>query len=115
MRRRAMLAAAALALLGPELFAPDTAEAARWCHRGREAAGCVFRTQADCARAARRFGGRCHRQAAVAPPRPAARLPQASPGAGRIDPSRPAWASPYECYYDEGYGRFRPCSAGDLP
>jgi hypothetical protein len=27
-------------------------------------------------------------------------------------PRRPAWASPYECYTDEGYGRFWPCGAG---
>ena len=26
--------------------------------------------------------------------------------------NRPAWASPYECYTDEGYGRFWPCGAG---
>lgn len=25
---------------------------------------------------------------------------------------RPPWAAPWECYTDEGYGRFRPCSAG---
>ena len=26
--------------------------------------------------------------------------------------NRPAWASPYQCYTDEGYGRFWPCGAG---
>ena len=26
--------------------------------------------------------------------------------------NRPVWASPYECYTDEGYGRFWPCGAG---
>jgi hypothetical protein len=31
---------------------------------------------------------------------------------GQIYPSRPAWASPYECYLDDGNGRFRPCNAG---
>jgi hypothetical protein len=25
---------------------------------------------------------------------------------------RPPWAAPWECYTDEGYGRYRPCSAG---
>jgi hypothetical protein len=25
---------------------------------------------------------------------------------------RPAWAGPNECYTDEGYGRFAPCSWG---
>jgi hypothetical protein len=24
----------------------------------------------------------------------------------------PPWAQPWECYTDEGYGRYRPCSAG---
>jgi hypothetical protein len=27
-------------------------------------------------------------------------------------PSRPAWAAPWQCFTDEGYGRFRPCDAG---
>lgn len=26
--------------------------------------------------------------------------------------SRPPWAAPWECYTDEGYGRYRSCSAG---
>jgi len=26
--------------------------------------------------------------------------------------NRPVWASPYECFTDEGYGRFWPCGAG---
>ena len=25
---------------------------------------------------------------------------------------RPPWAAPWECYTDEGYGRYRSCSAG---
>ena len=24
----------------------------------------------------------------------------------------PAWAAPWECYTDEGYGRYTPCGAG---
>jgi len=27
-------------------------------------------------------------------------------------PTRPAWAAPGECFTDDGYGRFRSCSAG---
>ena len=26
--------------------------------------------------------------------------------------NRPVWASPYDCYTDEGYGRFWPCGVG---
>ncbi len=26
--------------------------------------------------------------------------------------SRPPWAAPWQCFTDEGYGRFRPCDAG---
>jgi hypothetical protein len=91
-----------------------SADAARWCHGGPHAQGCVFRTHAACARTANRIGGVCRRQS-TASRRPAARMPQRGVDAGRVYPSRPAWASPYECFYDEGYGRFRPCSAGDLP
>jgi hypothetical protein len=25
---------------------------------------------------------------------------------------RPPWAQPWECFTDEGYGRYRPCGAG---
>jgi hypothetical protein len=24
----------------------------------------------------------------------------------------PSWANPYDCYTDEGYGRYLPCSSG---
>ena len=27
-------------------------------------------------------------------------------------PSGPPWAQPWECFTDEGYGRYRPCNAG---
>jgi hypothetical protein len=27
-------------------------------------------------------------------------------------PTRPAWAAPGDCFTDDGYGRFWPCSAG---
>ena len=39
----------------------------------------------------------------------------AAPIAARAAPvplNRPVWGSPYECYTDEGYGRFWPCGAG---
>ena len=26
--------------------------------------------------------------------------------------NRPYWSSPYDCFTDEGYGRFWPCGAG---
>ncbi len=29
-----------------------------------------------------------------------------------VYPSRPPWAAPWQCFTDEGYGRFRPCDAG---
>jgi len=25
---------------------------------------------------------------------------------------RPPWAAPWQCFTDEGYGRYRPCDAG---
>jgi hypothetical protein len=44
------------------------------------------------------------------------RIHAAAPVAVRAAPApvmnRPAWAGPYECYTDEGYGRFWPCGAG---
>jgi hypothetical protein len=27
-------------------------------------------------------------------------------------PARPLWASPQQCFTDEGYGRFTPCDTG---
>jgi len=30
----------------------------------------------------------------------------------QLFPNRPAWSSPYDCFTDEGYGRFWPCGAG---
>jgi hypothetical protein len=26
---------------------------------------------------------------------------------------RPPWAAPWQCFTDEGYGRYRPCDAAD--
>jgi hypothetical protein len=28
---------------------------------------------------------------------------------------RPPWAAPWQCFTDEGYGRYRPCDAGPGP
>jgi hypothetical protein len=81
------------------------AQAAHWC----AGQNCTFRSFVQCQRAMRGESG-CYRQVVVrAAPRasvaPAAPVPS-------IASSRPAWASPYECYYDEGYGRYRACNAG---
>ena len=36
---------------------------------------------------------------------------QTAAGAARpMTPARPAWASPNDCFTDDGYGRFSPCS-----
>jgi hypothetical protein len=37
----------------------------------------------------------------------------ADPYAAYYSPGpRPPWAAPWQCFTDEGYGRFRPCDAG---
>jgi hypothetical protein len=92
MRLPALFAIVTLGLCsasGPAMAAP-------WCHTGARGQGCVFETQAQCLSAVRRTGGACQAQAAA--PRPT--------------PGRPPWASPFTCYIDEGYGRYRPCDAG---
>ena len=33
-------------------------------------------------------------------------------GQQNVFPTRPAWAQPGDCFTDDGYGRFRSCSAG---
>jgi hypothetical protein len=67
---------------------------------------CGFRSAQQCKRAAGARGD-CRPQVAYrqVPPRNGM-------APGQIYPSRPAWSSPYECFIDEGYGRFRPCNAG---
>jgi hypothetical protein len=40
---------------------------------------------------------------------PVAAYVPASPYA--VYPNRPPWAAPWQCFTDEGYGRFRPCDA----
>lgn len=42
----------------------------------------------------------------------AATLQTAAVAARPVAPARPAWAVAGECYTDDGYGRFWPCSAG---
>ena len=54
---------------------------------------------ADAARKHKRTKVRHHQPVAAAPASPA--------GTGR-----PVWAQPWECYTDEGYGRYTPCSSG---
>ena len=46
--------------------------------------------------------------------RPEARALQSAPVAARgyAFANRPSWAAPGECFTDDGYGRFWPCSAG---
>lgn len=34
------------------------------------------------------------------------------PAVPYASPARPPWAAPWQCFTDEGYGRFRPCDAG---
>jgi hypothetical protein len=36
----------------------------------------------------------------------------AVPASPYMGTARPPWAQPWECFTDEGYGRYRPCSAG---
>jgi hypothetical protein len=36
----------------------------------------------------------------------------AAVAAHAIAPTRPAWANANECFVDDGYGRFWPCSGG---
>jgi hypothetical protein len=111
MRFLLMMAAATLLWA----LASDGAEAARWCHTGAHARGCAFKSATQCARTARRVGGACRQQMARRSPPPSAHRAPAQPGraSGQVYPDRPYWAAPGECFMDEGYGRWRPCSAGD--
>jgi hypothetical protein len=104
MRTVAILGALATALL---IDAGSSVQAARWCGQAGAAQNCSFQSYRACVRAVGRAGA-CHRQVA------ARAAPAMEPRGVSVHgwPQRPAWASPYECYYDEGYGRYRPCSAG---
>ena len=89
--------------------AGSSAEAARWCGQAGASRSCSFQSYRACVRAVGN-AGHCRRQ--VAARVPAADAPSPAGVSVYGWPQRPAWASPYECYYDEGYGRYRPCSAG---
>ncbi|MBX6426944.1 MAG: hypothetical protein IRZ09_13600 [Variibacter sp.] len=89
-------------------YAVSEAEAARWCaYNSYGVLGCGFRSAQECKRTVGRQGV-CRREVAYrhAAPFDPDRLP------GQIYPSRPYWAAPGECFLDDGYGRFRPCSGG---
>jgi hypothetical protein len=91
------------------LGASASAHAARWCGLAGATQNCSFQSYRACAWAVGRTG-QCHRQVVARVPA----APAAAPAGVSVYgwPQRPAWASPYECYYDDGYGRYRPCSAG---
>src|SRR4051794_20626450 len=91
--------AVASALLG---LTVGSGHAASWCGGDK----CGFQTQKQCARTT---GVRCSRIALA--DRAASPLP-ARPA--QATPNRPYWASPMECYFDEGYGRFTPCTGGGI-
>jgi hypothetical protein len=106
MRTVAVLGALATALL---IDAGSAAQAARWCGQAGASQNCSFQSYRACARALGN-GGYCRRQVAARAPAPYAAPPSEVSVYGW--PQRPAWSSPYECYYDDGYGRYRPCNAG---
>jgi hypothetical protein len=108
MRTVATLGALMMALL---IDAGSPAHAARWCGQTGVGQSCGFQSYRACARALGATG-QCRRQASARALRPAPLAPSPAGVSVHGWPQRPAWASPYECYYDEGYGRYRPCSAG---
>jgi hypothetical protein len=106
MRTVAILGALTAALI---IGSISSAQAARWCGQSGVSQNCGFQSYRACVRALGN-GGHCRRQVLARVP---ASEPLAPAGVSVYGwPQRPAWASPYECYYDEGYGRYRPCNAG---
>lgn len=103
------LAFAAAIAATPLFFLAPTADAAQWCRDGAHGPRCGFASLKQCARG----GAACYRATVVhrrGPTawdgnRPAPRYPMP----GQIEPSRPYWSSPYQCFTDDGGGRFRPC------
>lgn len=79
-------------------------------------AAAVVWDQTPVAGAARRCGEGMREQACpVAKARSAVPASARRPAAAFGDPAplnRPYGASPTQCYFDDGYGRFRPCDAG---
>ena len=103
-----ILSTAAAAAAFVAFYAGGEAQAARWCSFDTGAVQrCGYVSQRQCQRSAGR-GGECRPQRIAGRVAPA---PGMAPG--QIYPSRPAWSSPYECFLDDGGGRFRPCNAGD--
>jgi hypothetical protein len=98
----AVTAAAGFALLS----ASNDAQAARWCsYDGGAKTRCGYSSQQQCRRAAGRHG-ECRPQVATRyEPRDPTMMP------GQIYPNRPYWSSPYECFMDDGGGRFKPCNS----
>ena len=114
MRKMMILGAAAAAFLA----LPGGAEAARSCLGDGAAAGCAARSAIQGQQVAQRQERRRYEPASAPPPRrpaPAYAEPRGSEGSQPIYPNRPYWSSPYECYTDDGNGRFRPCNAGGIP
>jgi hypothetical protein len=91
---------------------------ARWCAwYDAYTYTCGFQSFGQCQATVQGAGGYCRRDVqrrsdAPGGPPLSARAQSPAVNAPAISPPRPAWASPYECYYDEGYGRFRSCNAG---
>lgn len=107
---RILMSALAAAAVMSAWAGGEAKAASTWCaYEGSAVVRCGFHSAKQCRRSIGRHGA-CRRVAAVR----RAPEPVAPPGfiPGQIYPSRPAWASPYECYLDDGYGRFRPCNAG---
>jgi hypothetical protein len=74
----------------------------------------AFSASDDAAAAPRCGKGKNPRACAVAKTR-SAPTPARRPAAAFDQPAplnRPYGASPTQCYFDDGYGRFRPCDAG---
>lgn len=92
---------AVVALAGASILALNSAQAARWCVD----TNCNFTSRASCERAADRVGGDCERYRGRRGDRQDSRFD--SPN--QIQPSRPYGANRNQCFFDDGYGRFRPC------
>ena len=113
MRKIMIVGAAAAAFLA----LPGGAEAARSCLGDGGAKTCADRGPAQGQQVAQRRERRRYEPA----PAPASRdrapstEPRESGGSHPIYPNRPYWSSPFECYTDDGYGRYRSCHAGGIP
>ncbi|BAT61857.1 hypothetical protein GJW-30_1_04419 [Variibacter gotjawalensis] len=83
-------------------MAIGSANAARWCVDQN----CNFASRAACERAADRSGSDCERYSGGGAQRSRVDSPR------QIEPSRPYGANRNQCYFDDGYGRFRPCDQG---